>query len=769
MSQLAKFLQATGISFAIFISCQNTTFSQIERFAPKQGGSTEIWRITNNPSIRNWANYHNTDAWSPDGRYICYEKYEPYDINPEKKVYIYDLHLDKEIDIGKGYFPRWANNNNWLFYVLPVPGDRPTDDKKNKLIWLDVDNNKSALLATGVSKIGETDFADRWVYAYTNEYQFRVPIKPDSRVEIMESNPGIFWIPNPFYPAIFVRVKDDKDQPFKATRTFSDLEGKNITIASPQIQRCHQAWSGDGEYYMHGGPLISGRKWNEPFPSNLHVLSAIGCGDVSACGKSGRWVCGSSNITPLTLADLWSGDGWRYLRTALSYIHDSDKYSYNQGSALNDNDSKGSADGTKIVFSSNYDLKDGPLTDITEDADASTDRINVISTDGFPSSGTLSIGNEIIGYSKKTATSFEGLTRNMYNTTGQNLDFEWPLETLTKEFNERKSDEEFINKYTFKTFGKLKALLEKTPVFIRKGDLVTSFDARLIPENLRKTMKMPTFFTSADFHDDKDSPLLWQRRTDVYVAIVRLPDQPCLNKTTDGVELIPGENHWETFGYDIYKDDVKITKKPLRPGDKFILSSQGKYAATAIEWSGLRSEKSQQVELNAGLKLTIRTDKPADFSWTYDRWLVDGKEVTKEAALISAEAVKEMVHRVEGILHREWYNWGQITRRYDLRADGEAIRRLHYTNGIISKREYYAQGTSLVSVELFDSQGKYITESIQYKTVDGKLKETEHFWYEGGCPVKFAGTGGRHAGESGLGIYKKEGDKWLKKQSVEIQ
>ncbi len=49
------------------------SFAEIERFTPRQGGATVIWRITDNPAQRDWANYHNTEAWNPDGRYICYE------------------------------------------------------------------------------------------------------------------------------------------------------------------------------------------------------------------------------------------------------------------------------------------------------------------------------------------------------------------------------------------------------------------------------------------------------------------------------------------------------------------------------------------------------------------------------------------------------------------------------------------------------------------------------------------------------------------------
>jgi len=47
----------------------------IERFKPKEGDAIEVWRITNDPTVRDHANYHNTQCWSPDGRYPCFTHY----------------------------------------------------------------------------------------------------------------------------------------------------------------------------------------------------------------------------------------------------------------------------------------------------------------------------------------------------------------------------------------------------------------------------------------------------------------------------------------------------------------------------------------------------------------------------------------------------------------------------------------------------------------------------------------------------------------------
>ena len=171
------------VPIIIFLSV-NITFGQVERFIPITGDSTELWRITNAPELRNWSNYHNVDAWSSDGRYLCYEKYEPYDINPEGKICIYDLQQEQEIEIDRGTKPRWAKNHDWLFYLkkenpesesIQEPtslrigggGHMETPDKnKSSLMWYDVANKRYTKITSGIDHLGETDLNDRWIYAY---------------------------------------------------------------------------------------------------------------------------------------------------------------------------------------------------------------------------------------------------------------------------------------------------------------------------------------------------------------------------------------------------------------------------------------------------------------------------------------------------------------------------------------------------------------------------------------------------------------------------
>jgi len=724
----------------IIVPCLNPTSSQIERFIPRQGGTTEVWRITNDPTMRDWANYHNVNCWSPDGRYICFTHYAAYESRSNSEIHIYDLYEDKDIKIDSGTIPRWANNHNWLFYIRYHPEDGNPNIKGTQIMWYDADSKKSTRIAHGVTGLGTTDFGDRWLYGYKSlptgkRSVVRMPIRPDSRAEIINIE-GYQCIGNPNHPVVFARIANNWTA-FNVTRYWFNLDGSEITVGCPTIQQCHQSWSGDGTYYMLGNSQMRGRRWDEPFPSNLHYIAAVNCGDISPCGKSGQWICGSGNYGPLQIADLRSGDGWDYLKAALCRIHDSDKFSYCYGSALHDNDSKGSPDGTKISFVSNYDIKDGPVTEITEHISGTSGKgIPVKSTEGFPESGRLSVRNEIIGYARKTPTSFEGLKRGLYGTTPS------VLEGLTPELRKRYAER---------------------PADLSKGLIISSFDARSLMEEQIKRVPMPSRFKQDDFPDDKNSPLMWQRRTDVFVAVVRLPDRPYLWKIDEDIELIPGENHWETYGYTIFKDGDKINRTPIRPGTKFTLSEAGEYTAVAVEFSGLESKKSLPLQIQNKATLRIRYDKPADFSWTYDRWLIDGREADIEKAEKSAEAIKEIVHLYDGVIHREWYNWGQITKRYDLNHEGKAIRRLFYLDSKLARREFHNRDGVHTSTEIFDPEG-YITESILYRIDDGKRSEYSHWWYEQGMPMKYIGKRRHHTGSpKGAGTYIKEGNNWVKK------
>ena len=50
--------------------------SPIAWFEPVQGGKTfGVANLTNDPTVRDWANGHYINCWSPDGRYVCFTRY----------------------------------------------------------------------------------------------------------------------------------------------------------------------------------------------------------------------------------------------------------------------------------------------------------------------------------------------------------------------------------------------------------------------------------------------------------------------------------------------------------------------------------------------------------------------------------------------------------------------------------------------------------------------------------------------------------------------
>jgi len=731
--------------------------AQIEKFAPHQNADVEVWRVTDNPLKRDWANYQNTDAWSPDGRYICYESGQG---TSEAEVILYDFFEDKAIKIDTGTQPRWANNNNWLFYLKRSPGN-----KDLALIFYDCDTGRKTHLCEGVTGIGETDSDDRWVFGKNRKGILRIPIRENSRPEDISAGGalGSFMLPNPRHPRVMFRGDsrgaNGKDIPYAPTRVWSDLEGNNVVSASPMIQRCHQAWTGDGAYHMHGNTQLRGRRWGEPFPSNLHYLARIFVNDPCVCGRNGRWAIGSGNIDALPHVDMRSGDGRDFLM-GLSWIHDSHDFSYSAGSGLHDNDAKGSPDGTKVVLSSTYDLREGPVTKTTENIpDRDAESIPVVSTEGFPEKGSLSIKNEVIGYERKTATSFDGLTRELYGTipvTGSLLeDFRPWRRAIHIDRGDNNIQLDALRPASIMEHA-------RNLHFIARDDVVTSFDARLIPESQRNRDTLPTRLKNADRKGNKadpSSPLTWQRQTDVYITVIRKPDRPFLVNYGEIIELIPGENHYETRGYHLFLNGEKITKKPLAPGSAFKLPGNGEYAAASVEWSGLESDRGAILQVNGNEELFVRYDKPGDFQWTEDKWSVNGVETSREKALRTEEAVKEIVHRYDGVIHREWYNWGVIVKRHDLNREGIPIRHIYYREGVISCREYRDREGNLVSHELFKPDG-YISESVRYRTVDGSPQEISHWWFDKGLPVKLIGSEG-HTLVSLPGIYTKEGDNWV--------
>lgn len=77
----------------------------------------------------------------------------------------------------------------------------------------------------------------------------------------------------------------------------------------------------------------------------------------------------------------------------------------------------GTNGGRYLEFPNGAFHQDGVTTLTTGFSNSSTAAIVVASTTQFQSAGTILIGSEFIGYTGKTATTFTGITRNLYGTT----------------------------------------------------------------------------------------------------------------------------------------------------------------------------------------------------------------------------------------------------------------------------------------------------------------------------------------------------------------
>ena len=727
----SRCLKLVAAILALFITLIDPAFGQIRKFVPNEGDMIEMWKITDDPTVRDWANYHNAQCWNVDGRYLCYvhfaAKENEFGHRDAAEIHLYDFLTKADIKIDQGTNPRWANNHNWLFYAKVKPGTGRGSDRESgaEVFWYDVDKKTTVKLCDGVADLKEVDYQDQYLYALKNDAKgkpapVRMKIMKNAQIEVLPHEEGyeFEWFSlNPKHPVIVsrdMRYKDfnyatpgTQDIPFTARRfSRSDLDGTNATKAYPTLDGSHFSWSGDGTYFLLGNGILRGVQWNDFLPGNIHFLSPMRCGDVCRAGTSGRWITGSvyNGRGPQFVADLRSGDGWIAAKTYSVFCFPGTE----DNSGIYDVDGKGSPDATKIVFVSNYDLEHGPGAEITEDGDK--DRIVVNSTKGFPAKGRIvmvtGFAREVLGYDSLTPTSFEKLTRGLYGT---------PLSAA------------------------------------ERGQDISLFDYRLIPEKLWKNLPKPDRRT-LEIVGDPNSPLLKQRSTDIYAAVVRLPDRPLLRQGKNGIELIPGENHLETFGYHIALNGKRITQSPLRPGKSMTLSKPGEYTAVAVEWSGLESKPGHAVRIEAACTLLALEDQPADFSWTADVWYVANQKTSERTASLSRDAVKDIVHVYDGVIHREWYNWGQIAKRFDYNKDGKPIRQQYYQTGRLARRELHNREGVHISTEFFDRDGN-ITEAFHNPVGGGKSYAYVHYWYENREPVKAV---------KGDEMFVKVGDKWVK-------
>lgn len=685
---------------------------------PEFGNYLALWRISHDPAVDDHANYHSQQCWSHDGRYLSYRhcpvvfdarSSQPYAGPSRPVVRVFDLlkNEDRELGLGIVMMPGscWANQHNWLFYVQIKEADRGfAANGGSPVIWVDMDTGKTSKIGDGIDQLGGVDCGDEWVYGGIKDSSLhpafrtaRIPVRAGGGTQELKGVTGFQWVTNPRHPVLFTR-HDDPGHPFASCVWWWDPDGTNRRSGMLSLEAAHMAWQGNGEHFLIGDGLARGRRWDEPAPSNVHVLAAGGVGNLSPCGRSGRFVVGDS-----ALADLRSGDLWQY-----KYFLSPPLKPATQPYPGFDGEAKGSPDGTKVAFTVRYDLERGPVTELTEVLRRGNPVLRVKSTEGFPSSGAVVVWCEVIGYERKTATAFEGLTRGLHGT--------------------------LIND----------GMPSGRPVTDLRFHLLTDAewkDVQAVDAGIRQDVK--------DLH----SPLFRQRGRDVYVVAVRRPDRPWLLPARGGVQLVPGESNHETAGFHVLHNGQRLTTRPVRAGETGRFSQPGRYEAIAVEWSGLESEPSSPLKLTAPATVQVLSAAPQGFSWTSDRWLVHDSERPAASAATASEAIREIVHRYDGAIAREWYRHGVITQRHDLNHEGKAIRRLSYEGGRLAKRDYFNREGEHTSREVFAPDG-YITERIVMAKYGTTVAEADHWWFESGTPVR------RVAGRAET---LKEGDHWMQK------
>jgi hypothetical protein len=236
--------------------------SEITRFKDRhpEGNVIEYWRLTHDPAVWDHANCYHTDCFSLDGRYVCYEHH-----SSPNEVHIVELQTGRDIEIGKGQSPRWANQHNWLFFTRSNPGGGKPWNKGTEVLRYDCDTGETQLITWGMRPLGSTDCDDRWIFGNqvlrhedngaTYQRTVRARIAPESPLEIIYENQFVLAPRcNPRHEVIFMR-DNERESIFGAARVWLDLDGSNERIGVPLIQRAHINWSGDGKWQLIGdGP-----------------------------------------------------------------------------------------------------------------------------------------------------------------------------------------------------------------------------------------------------------------------------------------------------------------------------------------------------------------------------------------------------------------------------------------------------------------------------------------------------------------------------------
>ena len=151
----------TALFVVMGLALATGAYGEITKFDDPESGQ-EVWRLTHDRALRASANYHNTQCWSYTGRYTCYTNWAGGTSKSAAEVHIVDLATGEDRLVGKGLYPRWANNRNWLFYTHWT-GQGASTDTGTQTIRYDLDTGEKLVISHGVEVLGGPDSTDTWV------------------------------------------------------------------------------------------------------------------------------------------------------------------------------------------------------------------------------------------------------------------------------------------------------------------------------------------------------------------------------------------------------------------------------------------------------------------------------------------------------------------------------------------------------------------------------------------------------------------------------
>ena len=257
--------------------------------------------------------------------------------------------------------------------------------------------------------------------------------------------------------------------------------------------------------------------------------------------------------------------------------------------------------------------------------------------------------------------------------------------------------------------------------------------------------------------------LIHQRQTDLFVSVVRLPDSPYLRIEGGSIELIPGENHYETKRIRDLQRQCSNRLVPLSiSGTTVSVGDAGTYTARAVEHSGLKGRISNQlVVTTTSNSIDVLSAKPANFDWTYKLWSSPRRKYREQLYWDPATAtgVSSTIHLGEvpnlfgifAMTHQDIYANGLLTQRNFVKTsdtptlNAPITRKIYYnTSGFRIKQEYYRDNL-MVSEEIFngDTAGIKTEETLWDIDVNTGLRDLNEKWYYDD------GTGGTESWRTG--------------------